>query len=128
VDDFSPSINGLSIGFLSINMGEFGSDCAIDGAEDPEPQCATLSGTTTSTATGEDVVEEDLTADIRDSSSAFVRSSSSCFRSLAAASDRRIAISRSLSSSEGGVLTNGGFSGGHRLLAGLLKDPGIDCE
>jgi hypothetical protein len=79
-----------------MDKGESG-DCA----EDPESQRATPSGTTTSTVTGEDTGEEVWNDEIRDSSSAFARSSCSCFRSLAATSDKRIVIPMSFSSSDG---------------------------
>jgi hypothetical protein len=103
-------------------MGETGGDCACDDIEDPEFQFATLSGSTTSTTTGEVMGDDSWSADIRDSSSAFARSSSSCFHSVAALSDSRVAISRSVSSSEGEVPTSGGVLD----VRGLLTGTGID--
>lgn len=102
-----------------MSIGEVGSDCACGGIEDPEFQCA---GSTTSTTTGEVMGDDTWSADIRDASSAFARSSSSCFHSVAALSDSRVAISRSVSSSEAEVTTSGGVLDFRELLTGL----GID--
>jgi hypothetical protein len=106
-----------------MSIGEVGSDCACGGIEDPEFECA---GSTASTTTGEvmgEVMGDDTwSADIRDASSAFARSSSSCFHSVAALSDSRVAISRSVSSSEAEVTTSGGVLDFRELLTGL----GID--
>jgi len=105
-----------------MGMGEVGGDCACDGVEDSELQCATFSCSTTSTTAGEVMGDDAWSADIRDSSSAFARSSSSCFHSVAALSDSRVAISRSVSSSEEEVTTSGGVLDVH----GLWTGSGID--